>query len=83
MNTEGEPLIDPTDAPSAVSTSPGPLGWIFTFLMAVAALLLIADMVRRIRRVRYRDEIQQEISEEQATLDEAREKAAQKDNRIT
>ena len=80
MTSEGEPLMDPADDPSAVSSSPGPLGWIFTFLMAVAALLLIADMVRRIRRVRYRDEIQQEISEEQAALDEANERAAQKNN---
>jgi hypothetical protein len=30
-------------------------------------------MVRRIRKIRYRDEIQQEISEEQAAIEEAAE----------
>ena len=38
-------------------------------------------MVRRIRKVRYRDEIQQEISEEQAALDEAEELAKQRNKK--
>jgi hypothetical protein len=60
-----------TDEPTAVSTSPGTLGWVFTFSLAVAALVLIWDMVRRIRKMRYRAEIQEEISEEEAAIEEA------------
>jgi hypothetical protein len=60
-----------TDEPTAISTSPGTIGWVFTFFIAVAAVVLIADMVRRIRKVRYRAEIQQEITEEQAASEEA------------
>lgn len=60
-----------TDEPTAISTSPGTIGWIFTFLMAGAALVLIWDMVRRIRKVRYRAEIQEEITEENAAIEEA------------
>jgi hypothetical protein len=41
--------------------------------MAIGAGFVIWDMVRRIRRVRYREEIQIEISEEEAALEEARE----------
>ena len=62
----------------AIAASPGTIGWIFTFAMAIGAGLLIFDMVRRIRKVRYRDEIQQEISEEQAAIDEAAELAKQR-----
>lgn len=62
-----------TDSSTATAASPGIMGWVFTFLMAIAAAFLIYDMVRRIRKVRYRDEIQQEISEEEALLDEVRE----------
>lgn len=72
---------DPTQSEGAIATSPGTLGFIFTFLMAAGAVFLIWDMVRRIRRVRYRQEILDEISEEQAALDEARELAKQKANR--
>jgi uncharacterized membrane-anchored protein YhcB (DUF1043 family) len=61
-----------------ISASPGTVGWVFTFAIAVIVGLLIADMVRRIRKVRYRDEIRQEISEEQAALDEAEELAKQR-----
>jgi hypothetical protein len=46
--------------------------------MAAAAGLIIFDMVRRIRKVRYRAEIVQEISEEQAAIEEAAELAKQR-----
>jgi hypothetical protein len=49
-----------------ISASPGTIGWVFTFAVAVAVGFLIFDMVRRIRRVRYRDEVIQELSLEQA-----------------
>ena len=70
-----------TDEPTAISTSPGTIGWVFTFFIAVAAVALIADMVRRIRKVRYRAEIQQEITEEQAASEEAAELARERAER--
>ena len=39
------------------SVTPGVIGFIMTFGVMIAVLLLVIDMVRRIRRVRYRQEI--------------------------
>jgi hypothetical protein len=50
----------------AIAASPGTIGWIFTLAMAVGSGFIIFDMVRRIRKVRYRDEIARELAEEQA-----------------
>ncbi len=47
------------------TVTPGLVGFGITFLIAVAVVLLIIDMVRRIRRVRYRDEIRHLLDEEQ------------------
>jgi hypothetical protein len=63
-------LLSETSAPGEVIIddtwySPGVVGFIATFGMAAAALLLIADLVRRIRRVRYRAEISQLLDQEQ------------------
>jgi uncharacterized membrane-anchored protein YhcB (DUF1043 family) len=71
-------LLRTEEEADKISASPGTVGWVFTFAIAVIVGLLIADMVRRIRKVRYRDEIRQEISEEQAALDEAEELAKQR-----
>ena len=49
----------------AIAASPGTIGWIFTLAMATGAGFIIFDMVRRIRKVRYRDEIARELAEEQ------------------
>lgn len=72
---------DPTQSEGAIATSPGILGWVFTFFMAVAAGFLIYDMVRRIRKVRYREQIREEISEEEAAEEEARELARERAER--
>jgi hypothetical protein len=42
------------------------VGFAVTFLLAVAVVLLVLDMVRRIRRVRYRAEIAEKLDAEQA-----------------
>ncbi|NBQ93089.1 MAG: hypothetical protein EBT82_02900 [Micrococcales bacterium] len=77
LRTDG----DPTQSDGAIATSPGILGWVFTFFLAVAAGFLIYDMVRRIRKVRYREEILQEISEEEAAEEEARDLARERADR--
>lgn len=56
----------PSADPSETFYSPGTLGFIFTFIMAALAILLIFDMVRRMRRVRYRAEIREKLAAEAA-----------------
>lgn len=46
--------------------TPGVEGFIATGLFAVVSLLLLLDMVRRIRRVRYREEARVNIDAEEA-----------------
>ena len=61
-----------TEAPSDVVIddtwySPGVVGFLATFGVAAAAIFIIFDMTRRVRRVRYRAEIVQKLDlEEQA-----------------
>ncbi len=56
----------PTDDPATQFYSPGTLGFIFTFIMVAGAVILIFDMVKRVRRVRYRAEIQERLEAEAA-----------------
>ena len=60
------PSPSPSLDPETTFYSPGTIGFIATFGMAVGAALLIADLVRRIRRVRYRAEIQEKLDAEAA-----------------
>ena len=59
-------LIDPLTDPNKVYYSPGVIGFVAVFLMMLAATFLILDMVRRVRRVRYRTEIQEKLAGEAA-----------------
>ncbi|MGO4593315.1 hypothetical protein AB4Z18_05780 [Leifsonia sp. 2TAF2] len=63
------PAPTPSGAPSDDSVTPGVLGFVVTFFLAVAVVLLVLDMVRRIRRVRYRAEIAEKLDAEQAGED--------------
>ena len=56
---------EPT-SPAETFYSPGVLGFIFTFIMAAGAIGLIFDMVRRMRRVRYREEAKAKLAAEAA-----------------
>lgn len=51
------PSPTPSVDPSETFYSPGTIGFIATFLVAAGAIVIIFDMVRRIRRVRYRSDI--------------------------
>ena len=57
-------LVDPLTDPNKVYYSPGIIGFVAVFLMMLAATFLILDMVRRVRRVRYRTEIQEKLARE-------------------
>ena len=48
------------------SVTPGWIGFAFIFALALITVLLIVDMTRRIRRVRYRGEIREKIAAEEA-----------------
>lgn len=52
--------IDPT------GVTPGVVGFILTAVVAISAVLLILDMNRRMRRLRYRDEAAANIDAEAA-----------------
>lgn len=49
---------------SADEVTPGWIGFTITAVFAIVVILLIFDMVRRIRRVRYRGEAQERIAAE-------------------
>jgi len=51
--------LDPNDV------TPGVIGFAITFLVAAAVVLLLLDMTRRIRRVRYREEIAARLDSEE------------------
>ena len=66
-------LVTATPAPSIpddVDVTPGWLGFLAIFFIAVATVLLIIDMTRRIRRVRYREEIRAKLAAEQKPTSE-------------
>ncbi|MBG6054830.1 hypothetical protein IWX81_001220 [Salinibacterium sp. CAN_S4] len=46
--------------------TPGVVGFAVTFVIAIATVLLLVDMTRRVRKVRYRGEIREQLAIEQA-----------------
>ncbi len=54
------PVVDPD------LVSPGPWGFVIIALVAFAVVFLVWDMLRRIRRGRYRAEIREQLDAEQA-----------------
>ena len=58
-----EELIPPIEV-DPVLVTPGVVGFVVTFLVAAASLALIIDMARRVRRVRYRQEISERLDRE-------------------
>ena len=58
------PTPTPAVDPAETWYSPGTIGFIMTFFVTAGAIALIFDMVRRIRRVRYRAEIAEKLAAE-------------------
>ncbi len=48
------------------TVTPGVVGFALTFLVAVAVVLLVIDMVRRIRRINYRAAVNERLDAEEA-----------------
>jgi hypothetical protein len=73
------PFPDYTGNPNLIT--PGVWGFIAILVVAIATILLVVDMNRRIRRSRYREEVRIQLEEEQVAADEAAAAAARKANR--
>lgn len=57
--------------------TPGTLGFIMTAFFVLATTLLLVDMVRRVRRVRYRGQVEEERMAAAAAADAAAQEAAE------
>ncbi|MCQ2001680.1 hypothetical protein [Arthrobacter zhaoxinii] len=59
LATAVTPAPEETLAPgvAAEDVTPGLLGFLFTLFMVIAIIFLIRDMTKRIRRVRYREQV--------------------------
>ncbi|GAA1205792.1 hypothetical protein [Rhodoglobus aureus] len=64
-----EPSLYPEYDGDVNLVTPGVIGFAATLFIAVATLLIVADMNRRVRRVRYRELAQETIRAEQALAD--------------
>ncbi|RIJ52847.1 hypothetical protein DZG00_03205 [Clavibacter lycopersici] len=73
------PSPTPTAEFDPDTVSPGPIGFIAIFFVAVVVLLLMVDMTRRIRRTRYREEIRGRLEAEKLEADLARDSAPERD----
>jgi hypothetical protein len=66
------PTPGPTDpAFDADTVTPGVWGFVITFAIVVAVVLLVVDMVRRTRRVNYRAAINEQLDAEEAAARDA------------
>jgi hypothetical protein len=71
-------MADPTPSPTPGeftgdenAVTPGVIGFVATFFIAAMTVLLLVDMTRRVRRVRYRAEVQEKLAAEAAESGEA------------
>jgi hypothetical protein len=62
------PMPTPTMTVAPELVSPGFVGFAAVVIILLAVILLILDMNRRIRRVRYREEVREELDAEEAAL---------------
>ena len=59
-----QPQFDPN------TVTPGFVGFIATFGVAVIVILLVIDMVRRVRRVNYREQVRRQLEQEALDADD-------------
>ena len=64
------PTPTPTPGFDPNAVGPGIWGFVLTIAVIVAVILLIIDMVRRIRRVNYRAQVRQQLADEEAAAGE-------------
>ena len=62
------PMPTPSMTVDPNSVTPGFAGFAIIVIIVAAVVLLIWDMNRRIRKVRYREEVREELDAEEAAL---------------
>jgi hypothetical protein len=62
--------LPPSTVPD-VDVTPGVWGFVAIAFVAIATVLIIVDMTRRVRRTRYRGEVREQIEAERAEADAA------------
>lgn len=65
------PMPTPSMTVNPDSVTPGFAGFAAIVIVLIAVVLLIWDMNRRIRKVRYREEVREELDAEEAAAREA------------
>jgi len=60
------PMPTPSMTVDPESVTPGPIGFAAIVIVLAAVIFLIWDMNRRVRRVRYREEVRAELDAEEA-----------------
>lgn len=71
-----QPTPSPTELPyNPDDVTPGVVGFLFTFVIFVLVALLCWDLIRRVRRVKYRAEIRERLEAELAEREAAGEGA--------
>jgi hypothetical protein len=60
------PSPSPTSKVPDTAVTPGVWGFVVTAAIGVLVILLVLDMIRRLRRVNYRAEVRERIAAEQA-----------------
>jgi hypothetical protein len=60
-----KPMFDPN------SVTPGVIGFLVTFAFMVLIVLLVRDMVRRVRRTQYRAEVNERLDAEEAAQEKS------------
>lgn len=73
VKLEQTPLPTPTMTVAPELVSPGPIGFAIMGVVVIAAMLLIFDMQRRIRRARYREQVREKLDAEQSAATRAAE----------
>jgi heme exporter protein D len=58
-------LLAAGSTPDEDQVTPGVIGFFAIFFLAAATILLVLDMVRRVRRTRYRGEVREQLQREQ------------------
>jgi Na+-transporting methylmalonyl-CoA/oxaloacetate decarboxylase gamma subunit len=68
---DNTPMPTPTSTVPPEVVTPGFAGFAVVIVIVAFVILLIWDMNRRIRRVRYREEVREELDAELAAADES------------
>ncbi len=55
--------------PDPDTVTPGVVGFLAIAFIAIATILLILDMLRRVRRTRYRGEVREQLERERAAAE--------------